>query len=179
MCRTSLALAVSQESRPKKKIPKICTTASTRPLQLVHTDVTGPFRIRSLGGAQYFLTFIDDYLQKTWIYFLLSKDMCFEKFRFFHRLVENNAQNRLKSLRSDNGRKFNFHRFTIYCLSHGIRRLLTQPHTSYHNGVAKRRNHSILDIVRCILHHVDMPSTLWAEAAKAACLLLNIFSTKS
>lgn len=49
----------------------------------------------------------------------------------------------------------------------------------HYDGVVERRNCSILDIVCCILQHAKIPPTLWAEAAKAACLLLNARSTKS
>ena len=45
-----------------KKIPKVHTSETTSILQLVHSDVAGPFRTQSLGGAHYFLTFIDDLL---------------------------------------------------------------------------------------------------------------------
>jgi hypothetical protein len=38
-------------------------------LDLVHTDVSGPMQTRSLGGAFYFLLFIDDCTRYTWVYF--------------------------------------------------------------------------------------------------------------
>ena len=48
----------------KKSIPKVKSTLSTIPLQLIHSDVAGPFRISSFGGARYILTFIDDFPRK-------------------------------------------------------------------------------------------------------------------
>ena len=44
------------------------------PLQLVHSDVCGPMPIVSMGGAQYFVTFIDDFSWKVWVYSLKIKD---------------------------------------------------------------------------------------------------------
>ena len=73
----------------RSSIPKQWTTYSKFFLELVHIDIAGPFRIPSLGGNYYFLTFTDDYSRKTWIYFLCSKDDCFTKFQFFHQMVEN------------------------------------------------------------------------------------------
>ena len=49
----------------RKSIPKVKSTMSTLPLQLIHSDVARPICIRSLAGASYFLTFIDDYSKKT------------------------------------------------------------------------------------------------------------------
>lgn len=49
-------------------------------LGLIHADVCGPFGTQSLGGARYFLTFIDDKSRKMFVYFLKSKDEVFEKF---------------------------------------------------------------------------------------------------
>lgn len=58
-------------------------------LQLIHLDICDPMSTRSLGGYEYFVTFIDDYSRKTWIYFLMSKDEVFSRFQEFKALVEN------------------------------------------------------------------------------------------
>jgi hypothetical protein len=46
-------------------------------LELVHSDVCGPMQTRSLGGAYYFLLFIDDCTRYTWVYFLRRKSDVF------------------------------------------------------------------------------------------------------
>ena len=51
----------------------------------------------------YCVTFIDDFSQKTWIYFLKSKDEVFSKFKEFKALVENLSGRKIKVLRLDNG----------------------------------------------------------------------------
>jgi hypothetical protein len=43
------------------------------PLEIVHSDICGPMKTTSIGGSTYFLTFIDDFSRKTWIYFLKHK----------------------------------------------------------------------------------------------------------
>ena len=53
---------------------------SSEPLDLVHTDVCGKLNTKSLGGAEYFLTFIDDHTQYVWIYFIKSKAQVFKWF---------------------------------------------------------------------------------------------------
>ena len=78
-CHTCLHGKQSQSSIPKQR-----TSYSKRILELVYTDLIGPFRIPSLGRSSYFITFTDDYSRKTWVYFLHSKDECFNTFCSFH-----------------------------------------------------------------------------------------------
>ena len=58
------------------------TEASLTPvaevLDLVHSDVCGKMNEKSLGGAEYFLTFIDDKTRYVWVYCLQRKDQVFE-----------------------------------------------------------------------------------------------------
>jgi len=49
-------------------------------LQLIHSDICGPLSTRSLRGYEYFITFINDYSRKYWIYFLKTKDKVFSRF---------------------------------------------------------------------------------------------------
>lgn len=50
-------------------------------LELVHTDVCGLLKVRTLGGALYFVTFIDDCSRKLWTYALKSKDQVLDVFK--------------------------------------------------------------------------------------------------
>eukprot|EP00253_Pinus_taeda_P027966 PITA_27966 len=71
-----------------------------QPLELVHTDLCGPMRTQSIGGNCYFLTFIDDYSRKTWVYFLKQKSETFARFKEFKALAENQIDRQIKVLRS-------------------------------------------------------------------------------
>ena len=53
---------------------------ATQVLELVHSDVCGPMKILSFGGARYFVTFIDDFSRKMWMYILKSKHQVLNKF---------------------------------------------------------------------------------------------------
>ena len=70
---------------------------------MVHTDVCGKITNQSLGGAEYFLTFIDDKTHYTWMYALKQKDQVFKKFLEWKALVEKSAGRKPKVLCSDNG----------------------------------------------------------------------------
>ena len=53
--------------------PKEISYKAWAPLEIVHTNICGPMQVPSLGGSIYFLTFIDDFSRKTWVYFLKYK----------------------------------------------------------------------------------------------------------
>ena len=72
-------------------------------LELIHSDVCGPMPSSSISGYVYYVSFIDDYSHKTWIYFLKSKDEVFNNFKEFKALIENLFERKIKILRSDNG----------------------------------------------------------------------------
>lgn len=91
---------------PRLPFPKKSYSRATQVLGLIHTDLCGPMSCASFSGAKYFLTFIDDYSRKTFIYFLQSKDQVFEYFKQFKALVENETGNKIKIVRSDNRGKY-------------------------------------------------------------------------
>jgi hypothetical protein len=84
-------------------------------LQLVHGDVFGPVSVPSLGKSVYYVSFIDDFLRNTWIYFLRKKSEVFDRFKEFKALVENQIEKRIKVLRTDNGGEFCGNEFEEFC----------------------------------------------------------------
>jgi hypothetical protein len=159
-------------------MPKEATFHATKILQLIHSDVCGPFRTNSLGGARYFVTFIDDFSRKTWIYFLTHKSQVLTKFQHLVNRLRNSTGQTIQTLRTDNGGEYTSSAFRDYCLQQGIAHEFAPPYTPQRNGVAERRNRSLLDITRCLLLDKRLPGHLWGEAIKAAGDLLNLHSTK-
>ena len=94
--------------------------------------------VATLSGYSYFVTFIDDYSQKTLIYFLKTKesDEVLDKFKEFKALMENQTGRRIKVLRSDNGGEYTSRGFVDFCGEAGIKREFTVPYNPQHNGVA-------------------------------------------
>jgi hypothetical protein len=82
--------------------PKDEATRVSQLLEIVHTDVCGPMRTTSHGGARYFLNFIDNFSRKTHVYLLKTKGKAFEKFKQYKALVKNEIDHKIKVLRSDN-----------------------------------------------------------------------------
>ncbi|KAG8492439.1 hypothetical protein CXB51_009727 [Gossypium anomalum] len=116
-------------------------------LEYIHSNLWGPSRVPSRGGANYMLTFIDDFSRK------MGKQ--------------------IKYLRTDNGLEFCSDEFNRLCKSEGIVRHLTVRHTPQQNGVAERMNRTIIEKVRCMLSNANLPKSFWVEAASTACFLIN------
>src|SRR3954465_4688504 len=104
----------------RNPLPNQSTTRAKEILEIIHSDVCGLMSQNSVGGARYFVTFIDDKMQKTFTYPIKSKDKTFEKFKHFKALVKKQTEKKIKTLRSDNGGKYTSHVFSHYLKEHGI-----------------------------------------------------------
>lgn len=133
-------------------------------LELIHTDVCGPIEKKSIGGASYFVTFIDDMTRRVFVY---------DKFLAFKNMSKNQLGRKIWAVRSDNGREFVNKRFDNLLEENGIERQLTVPYSPHQNGLAERANRALVDMARSLLVHSGMPESLWAEAVMTACYIRN------
>ena len=120
VCEHCLFVGKQTQSTHKKG-----STRKIELLQLVHSDVCGPMPMASMGGALYFVMFIDDFSQKLWVYPLRQKDQVFQ---VFQRFVETQTRKKVKCLRSDNGGEYVSKAFEDFCDAKGIKRELTPPY---------------------------------------------------
>ena len=97
-------------------------------LEIIHSDVCGPMSSRSLSRYVYYVSFIDDFSRKTWIYFMKNKDEVFSKFKEFKALIENHTEKKIKTFRSDNGGEFTSNEFKELYKDSGIKRELSNPY---------------------------------------------------
>jgi hypothetical protein len=104
---------------------------------------------------------------------LKSKSEVFNKFKEFKALVENLVERKIKVLRSDNGGEFTSDDFKAFCREVGIKRELTTPYNPHQNGVAERKNRTIMEAVKAMIHDQDLPMKLWAEEARTVVYVHN------
>lgn len=98
-------------------------------LDYVHSDVFGPVDVPSLSKSKYYVSFVDDYSRRTFVYFMNKKFEVFSRVNEFKNLVENQTRRRIKCLRTDNGGEYCNTNFDKYCVDHGIKRHRTTPYT--------------------------------------------------
>ena len=84
------------------------------PLELIHGDVSGKIGTQSLGGGEYFVTFIDDHTGHVWVYILKHKYEVFRRFQERKAQVEKLSGRQIKALRSDNGGEYTSNEFESY-----------------------------------------------------------------
>lgn len=169
-CETCAAGKITRLPFPKE------SQRSSSVLEIIHTDLCGPMRTTSLGGARYLLTFTDDYTRWTEVFFLSSKSEVASKFKEF---AETHTGAKIKTIQSDNGKEFvntGMHRILRDA---GIRNRLTAPYTPQQNGVSERKNRTLIESARCLLIDSKLPKTFWGEAVSTACYLRNRCPTKS
>jgi hypothetical protein len=157
----------------RHNIPKTRTSSSSRPLELVHSDLCGPFPKPSMTGSRYMLTFIDDYSRHCWVFFLATKNETFASFKQFRKTVEKQIQKPVSCLRTDRRGKFLSTEFNNYCKLEGIRRQLTAAGTPQQNGIAERKNRHLCESMRTLLHDANLLPSLWEEAIRTANYIAN------
>ena len=110
-----------------------------------------------MGGAEYFVTFVDDKTRYVWAYPLKRKDEVFQCFLKWKMMVEKSSGHKLKVLRTDNGGEYTSLEFEEYLESEGIRHERTVPKTPQQNGVAERLNRTLMEMVRSMLIDAKLP----------------------
>ena len=101
------------------------------------------------------------------------KDEVFIKFQEFKAEVENLIERRIKILRFNNGGEYTSKEIIAFCKDSGIKREMIVPYNLEQNGVAKRKNRSIEESVKGMLHDQDLLKFLWDEATKIAVYIQN------
>ena len=66
-------------------------------LEIIHSNVCSPMSSSYLSGYVYYVSFLDDFSMKTWIYFMKKKDELFSKFKEFRALIENHTEKKIKT----------------------------------------------------------------------------------
>ena len=142
-------------------------------LEYVHADLWGPSKVNTSGGSRFFLSIVDDFSRKTWVYLLKYKSETLAAFKNWKILVETQTNTKLKVLRTDNGLEFVNDEFNKLCLEYGIERHRTVIKTPQQNGIAERMNRTLLNKVRCLLLESGLAKKFWGEALYTACYLIN------
>ncbi|KAI3735987.1 hypothetical protein L6452_15516 [Arctium lappa] len=162
-----VACLKGKQHKTSHKTKELNTISSC--LQLLHMDLFGPTNVMSIGKKSYCLVIVDDYSRFTWVYFLRTKDETNGLIKSFILKIENQTNQKVKVIRSDNGTEFKNLDLNTFCEEKGIKRQYSAPRTPQQNGVAERRNRTLIEAARSLLADSKLPITFWAEAVNTAC----------
>ena len=147
----------------RKPLPSHGRHKATRPLEDIHGDVVGPFRVHSIFGHRYFITIVESYFDFYFVIPIRSKSKLPECFRDTIEMLENIHQPlRVTWVYADNA--LNTNEFRAYARSKGIGVRLTAPYKSIQNGSAERANRTIYEGGQAMRHHAGLPPSMLIPA---------------
>ncbi|GKE32925.1 putative ribonuclease H-like domain-containing protein [Tanacetum coccineum] len=121
----------------------------------------------------YCLVVTDDFSRFSWVFFLATKDETSEILCKFTLGLENQLNHNVKIIRCGNGTKFKNHAMNEFCAKKGIKREFSVAKTPQQNGVAEKKNRTLIEAARTMLADLLLPIPFWAEAVNTACYVLN------
>ncbi|GKB25043.1 putative reverse transcriptase domain-containing protein [Tanacetum coccineum] len=129
----------------------------THPLHTLHMALFGPTSVRSINHASYCLVITDDFSRFCWVFFLAKKDETSDILKTFIRQIENQLNQKVKIIRSDNGTEFKNRVMLEFCGEKGIKQEFSNARTPQQNGVAERMNRTLIEAAKtmladCLLH---------------------------
>ncbi|KAG2736889.1 hypothetical protein G9P44_000979 [Scheffersomyces stipitis] len=170
--------ASCSEYKKTRSIPKVSHKSdTTTPLQILHSDVSGPHNTPGISSESYFCVLVDDYSKFKWVFPIVRKSDAAHQIiihiRLLHSFFSTRGGYRVGALRTDNGGEFVNHSLRSFLEQEGIAHQRTVAHNSYQNGTAERSIRSVIDKARTLLGHASVPQAFWPYAVKCAAYLLN------
>ena len=92
-----------------------------------------------------------------WIYFIKLKVEIDDIFGRFKTWIETQSKCKIQVIRFDNGIEYTYERFKRFCEDEGIEHQLLAPYSPQQNGVVERKNKTMMEIMRCLLHDKGLP----------------------
>ena len=114
----------------------------------------------SIGGNHYFVSFIDDYSRRYWVYTMKHKGKVIELFVEWKGNIEKNTGRKTKVHRSDNSGEYNSDLFLQLCRDKSVERYFIVREIPQQNGMAERMKMTLLEM----LSNMGLSKKIWAEA---------------
>jgi transposase InsO family protein len=151
------------QSKQPQKPHKAAKDRHLAPLELIHFDICEMNGVLTEGGQRYFMTMIDDASRYCYIYLLKTKDDALNYFKTYKAEVENQLEKKIKRFRSDCSGEYFSNEFDLFCVKYGIIHERTPPYSSQSNGVAKRKNRTLTDLVNSMLKTAGLSKAWWGR----------------
>ncbi|GKB33160.1 putative ribonuclease H-like domain-containing protein [Tanacetum coccineum] len=119
---------------------------------MLYMDLFGPTNVKSLMKKSYCLVVTDDFSRFSWVFFLATKDETSGILKTFITKIENHLDHKVKVIKGENGIEFKNSVMNQFCELKGIKRKFSVARTPYQNGVAERRNRTLIKAARTMDH---------------------------
>ena len=120
-------------------------------------------------GFRYFVTFVDDYLQTTWLYLMKNRSNLFFHFRAFCAEIHTQFHVYVQNMRSDNAKDSLSEQFKSFMLQNGILHQTSCVDTPSQNEVVERKNRYLHEIAWAPLFQMLVPKHFWVDPVSSAC----------
>ena len=100
---------------------------------------------------------MDDFSRFTWINFIREKSDTIDVLKDLCIQLQREKGCGIVRIRSDHGKEFENSKFTDYCSSEGIKHEFSSPITPQQNGIVERKNRTIQESARVMLHAKKLP----------------------
>nr|GFB16719.1 putative ribonuclease H-like domain-containing protein [Tanacetum cinerariifolium] len=144
-----------------------------QPLFRLHMDLFGPTFVKILSKKSYCLVITDDYSRFSWVFFLVTKDETTHVLKTFIIGIENLLSLKVKIIKCDNGTEFKNSDLNQFCGLKGIKREFSVPRTPQQNGIAERKNRTLIEAARTLLSDLLLSILFWAKTVNTACYIQN------
>src|SRR4051812_35583516 len=136
---------------------------STKILELLHVDLFGPPSHASLGGNKYCLVIVDDFSRYSWVYFFKLKSETQNTFIYFINMLQHQYNLPVLIIRSDNDTEFKNYTLNDFLSDEGIKHQYSAAYTPQQNGVAERKNQTLIEMARTMLVEFKYPYNFWVS----------------
>jgi len=104
---------------------------------------------------------------------MTNRSELFSIFQTFFNEIKNQFGVSIRILRSDNVREYLSHSVNTFMKSHGILHQTSCAHTPQQNEMAESKNRHLVETIRTLLIHGEVPQCSWSDVIFSACYLIN------
>ena len=149
--------------------PKVSDSWTSKPLDLIVSDIHGPLPVRTPSGHRYWMTFTDDCMRYRSVYLWKTKDEAFKAYWSYKALAENQIGLRIQRFRDDKGGEYIGKKWDEHFKHWGIIHECTTKGTPQHNGISEQTNCTLIEGTTALLHQACCQDMLSLTVASWLC----------
>ncbi|GAA0174992.1 hypothetical protein LIER_28259 [Lithospermum erythrorhizon] len=123
----------------------------------------GPIQVESIAGRKYVFVCVDDFSRYTWVEFLKDTSETFDVFKALATQIQREKEVSIVGIGSDHGREFENSKFQEFRNIEGIKHEYSAPITPQQNGIVERKNMTLQEMARVMLHAKHLPIKFWLK----------------